>query len=54
VADSANDFARKVICLLKDRGLRQRLGRAGQVYVQTHITSQTAIDRLRAIEDMSG
>lgn len=52
VADSANDFARQVISLLTDKGLRRRLGHAGRVYVQTHITLQAAIDRLRAIEDL--
>lgn len=54
VADSAGDFAAQVLRLLRDKGLRQSLGRAGRAFVQTHMTAQAAAGRLRAINELVG
>ena len=51
VADKAQDFASKVIDLLQDLQQRAALGKAGRHFVEKQFGWQTAVERMKIIEE---
>ena len=50
VGDGADGLAAKIVILLKDEQMRQRLGRAGRCFIEKRFSWQVAVERMDQIE----
>jgi glycosyltransferase involved in cell wall biosynthesis len=51
IADDAATTAKQITSLLRDEGLRRRVGQAGLHFVRQNYTWQKVSERMREIED---
>jgi glycosyltransferase involved in cell wall biosynthesis len=49
VADGAEEFARQILRLLADGGLRERMGQAGRKYVEDHHRWETIVEQFESL-----